>query len=122
MDEEKGDIYEYVASYVDNLCIVAKQAKIVISHLQNICKYKLKGTGSISFHLGCDYFLDNDKNLCYAPRKYIDKLINNFVQMFGHKPKFYWSPLAHGDHPEIDMSKELDEKEIKQYQSMIGSL
>ena len=42
--------------------------------------------------------------------------------MFGNKPKLYWSPLDHGDHPEIDTTEELDEKWIKLYQSMIGSL
>ena len=42
--------------------------------------------------------------------------------MFGKRPKFYWSPLEHGDHPEIDTSEELNETGIKQFQSMIGSL
>ena len=115
-----GYSYEYIASYVDDLFIVAKEPEMVVKHLQDICKYKLKGTGSISFHLDYNYFLDDDKNLCYRSRQYIHKLINNFVQMIGYKPKFYWSSLAHGDHAEIDMSEELDEKGIKQYQPMLG--
>ena len=117
-----GQKYEYIASYVDDLCIVAKEPEKIINYLQNVCQYKLKGTGPISFHLGCNYFNDNDQNLCYAPRKYIEKLIEDYIHMFGHKPKFYWSPLDHGDHPEIDTTEELDENGTKQYQSMIGSL
>ena len=42
--------------------------------------------------------------------------------MFGQKPKQYISPLEKGDHPKIDLSEELDEIRIKQYQSMIGLL
>ena len=118
----KGKKYEYVASYVDDLCIVAKQPELIIQHLQDICKYKLKGTGPIKYHLGCDYFFDDDDNLCYAPRKYIGKLIEDYTHIFGHKPKQYWSPLEQGDHPETDTSEELDENGTKQYQSMIGSL
>ena len=44
------------------------------------------------------------------------------MQMFGIKPKQYWSPLEHRDHAEVDTFEELDKSGIKQYQSMIGSL
>jgi hypothetical protein len=57
-----------------------------------------------------------------APKKYIEKLLDSFVRMFGHKPCQYSSPLEHGDHPEIDDSKELELDDIKNYQSLIGSL
>ena len=60
--------------------------------------------------------------MCYVPKKYIQKLITDFTHLFGHKPKHYWSPRKHGDHPDTDTSKKLDEYGIKQYQSMIGSL
>ena len=116
------ETYKYIASYIDDLCIVVKQPETTIKHLQDICKYKLKGTGPITYHLGCDYFLDNENNLCYDPRNYINKLTNDYTHMFGHKQRHYWSPLKHGDHPETDTSKELNEDGIKQYQSMIGSL
>ena len=43
--------------------------------------------------------------------------------MFGCNPKAnVQSPLEHGDHPEIDDSKLLDEDDIQQYQSLIGAL
>ena len=50
------DIYKYIASYVDDLCIVEKKPEEIIQHLEHTCQYKLKETGPISFHLGCDYF------------------------------------------------------------------
>jgi hypothetical protein len=45
----------------------------------------------------------------------------DFITMFGKKPKAYVSPLEPGDHPELDESKLLDIEGIKQYQSIIGS-
>jgi hypothetical protein len=46
----------------------------------------------------------------------------DFIVMFGAKPKAYVSPLEPGDHPEFDESDLLDFEGIKQYQSLIGSI
>ena len=117
-----GNAYEYIATYVDDLLICSKDPKSIIDKLQEEHGYKLKGTGPISFHLGCDYFRDDDGVLCFAPKKYIEKMIDNFTNMFGHKPREYTSPLERGDHPELDTSAELDAGGIKKYQSLIGAL
>jgi len=56
-----------------------------------------------------------------SPRKYIEKLLGTYEHIFGSKPKQnVTSPLEKGDHPELDMSEELDG--IKNYQSLIGAL
>jgi hypothetical protein len=87
-------------------------------------KFKLKGTGLIKFHLECDFFRDKKGVSCFAPRKYIDKLIASCERMFGSKPKTnkITSPLVKGDHPEIDDYAFLEEEGIQQYQSLIGQL
>jgi hypothetical protein len=87
-------------------------------------KFKHKGTGPIEFHLGCDFFHDEEDVLCFAPRKYIDKLIASYERMFGSKPKTtkITSPLIKGDHPKIDDSAFLDNEGIQQYQLLIGQL
>ena len=64
-----GDIYEYVAVYVDDLAINAKNPEGLRELLVSKYKYKLKGTGPISFHLGCDFFRDKNGVLCMAPKK-----------------------------------------------------
>jgi hypothetical protein len=46
--------------------------------------------------------------MCYAPIKYIEKMTENFKRIFGHTPKNASSPLAKGDHPELDTSDLLD--------------
>jgi hypothetical protein len=88
-------------------------------------KFKLKGTGPTEFHLGCDYFRDEEGVLCFlAPHKYIEKLVASYERMFGLKPKTnkITSPLVKGDHSEIDDSAFLEEEGIQQYQSLIGQL
>ena len=67
---DKGDHYEYIAVYVDDLLIASKDPKAILPDLLQVeHHFKLKGTGPISFHLGCDFFRDKDGNLCYAPNK-----------------------------------------------------
>ena len=119
---DMGDHYEYIAVYVDDLAIVSRNAKAITDMLSGPHNFKLKGTGPVTFHLGCDFFRDPDGVLCYAPRKYIEKTIDNYVRIFGQKPKQYTSPLVKGDHPELDTSDLLEIDDIKIYQSLIGAL
>ena len=120
--KDMGDHYEYIAVYVDDLLIASKNPQKVIDMLTDKNNFKLKGTGPIEFHLGCDFFRDKDGVLCMAPRKYIDKCVGNYERMFGEKPKKASSPLVKGDHPELDTSELLDTAGQRIYQSLIGSL
>ena len=67
--------------------------------------YKLKGVGDPRYHLGGDFFRDPDGCLCYSAQTYVKRLIVNYTQMFGEPPKSYMSPLAKGDHPELDLTE-----------------
>jgi hypothetical protein len=118
-----GDIWEYVAVYVDDLAFAMKDPQVFVNVLKEVHKFKLKGTGDIAFHLGCDFFREDNGTLCMAPRKYIEKMLGNYERMFGEKPKLnIYSPLEKGDHLETDDSEFLDEHGTQQYQSIIGSL
>ena len=108
--------------YVDDLLICSKDPQSIVSMLKDENGFKLKGTGQISFHLGCDYFRNAEGQLCYAPRKYIDKCVETYERLYGCKPKQYRSPLEKNDHPELDNSELLEIEETKIYQSLIGSL
>jgi len=117
-----NDHYEYVCVYVDDLAFAMKDPSSFVSTLENKYSFKLKGTGELSFHLGCDFFRDDDGTLCMSPIKYIERMIDNYVRMFGEKPKQnVMSPLEKGDHPELDDSALLDAEGIQHYQSLIGS-
>ena len=119
---DRGDHYEHIAVYIDDLLIASKVPQSIITALEKDHKFKLKGTGPVSFHLGCDFFRDKDGVLCYAPLKYIEKMIANYVRIFGQQPKQASSPLVSGDHPELDTSELLDIERTKIYQSLIGAL
>ena len=49
-------------------------------------------------------------------------MADNFERLFGHRPRDYKSPLEPNDHPELDLTPELDEDDTQIYQSLIGSL
>ena len=92
------DIYKYVAVYVLDLALALKDPAGFVKKLEEKIKFKLKGTGPMSFHLGCDFFRDSTGTLCYAPRKYTQKSLERFECMFGEKPsKEYQSPIKKGD-------------------------
>jgi hypothetical protein len=76
---------------VDDLAIVTKAPQEIADMLHNKYGFKLKGTGPIHFHLGMDFFRDNNGVLCIAPKKYIEKMIVSYEQMFGTKPNMKYS-------------------------------
>ena len=87
------DIWEYIAVYVDDLAIAAKDPKSVCDMLTQQYKYKLKGVGPLEIHLGCDFFRDQEGVFCFGPKKYIKKSIEAYEKMFNEKPKKASSPL-----------------------------
>ncbi len=113
--------YEYIAVYVDDLTIASKDPQAIVDILLDVHKFKLKGTGPLNFLLGCDYFRDSDNILCYAPKKYISKMIDVYKELFGETPRPYLTPLEKGDHPELDETELLDAKHTQIYQSLIGA-
>lgn len=118
-----GDVYEYIAVYVDDLAMAMTDPAAFTTILQERYNFKLKGTGSITFHLGCDFFRDHTGVLCMSPHKYIEKMVDGYIRMFQSKPKAtVYSPLKHGDHPEMHDSPLLGPDAVLQYQSLIGSM
>ena len=78
-------------------------------------RFKLKGTGPITFHLGMD------GTLCTIPRKCIEHDIdpNHECNIFRESPKqVVMSSQENGDHPE-DL---LYDEGSKNYQSRIGAI
>jgi hypothetical protein len=121
--QKSENTYEYIALYVDDLAIAMKKPKEFVDILEQMYQFKTKRTGPITFHLGMDFFRDEDSTLCLSSIKYIQKLMMNCEQMFGQQPKQnVSSPLEKGDHPETNSSNLLDTKGIQFYQSMIGAL
>ena len=66
--------YEYIAVYVNDLCIAAESPSAIIAIFKTKYHLKVKGAGKLNYHLGTDYFEDPDGTFVSQPRKYIDKL------------------------------------------------
>ena len=56
--KRNSDLWEYMAVYVDDLCIAAKDAESITKILVEKYRFKLKGVGDLTFHLGCDFTRD----------------------------------------------------------------
>ena len=103
--------------------IASKDPGNLVIILTNKYEFKLKGTGTIKYHLGCNFFRDECGSLCYSPKKYLERMESSYKSMFGSKPKTnVSSPLENGDHPELDTTNFLDNEGMQKYQSMIGAL
>ena len=114
--------YEYIACYVDDLALAMKDPKSFLDLLKEKYGFKLKGVGPISYHLGMDYFKDKDGTMVACPKKYIEKMVSTFTQMFGCPPTKAKTPLEKGDHPEIDTSELCDPDDMAKYLTLIGQL
>jgi hypothetical protein len=117
-----GDLYEYVTTYVDDLCLGMLDLKSFTDTLQKKYNFKLKGTGPIDFHLGQSFSRNDDGEMEISAKRYIDKMIDTYVQLYGEKPRKASSPLEQNDHPEMDDSPFLGQDEMQQFQSLTGAM
>jgi hypothetical protein len=116
-----GTHFEYVCVYVDDIMHMSKDPRAFFHDLEHKYGYHLKGVGKPTYHLGGDFFRDADGTLAWGAMSYVKKMITHYEIMFDGKPKEYSSPMAEGDHPELDNLDELDEDGTKRYQSLIGA-
>ena len=119
----KLNLYEYIAVYVDDLCIAAQDPKEIINTLKSKYNLKVKGDGPLTYHLGADYFQDPDGTLVFQPKIYIEKLKETYVRFRNTEPsKVLKTHLEKNDHPELDTSEILEGHEVNHYLTMVGQL
>ena len=118
--EPGGTCYEYIAVYVDDLAIAAKDPQAFCNELKKKYNLKLKGVGPLEYQ--CTYKKDPDGTLAADPRRYVNKILESYERMFKVKPRKSRPPLEGGDHPELDTSELCDEHQTKQFQTLIGQL
>jgi hypothetical protein len=115
-----GERYEYIAVYVNDLAVTLEDNKGLFAILADKYNFKLKGTGPLVYHLGCDFERDEHGVLCMSPKKYIDRMTAEYERIFGTKPSSpVTSPLEKNDHPEIDIPPLLDDDGIHKYQPLL---
>ena len=120
--EPGGTCYEYIAVYVDDLAIAAKDPQAFCNEPKEKYNLKLKGVGPLEYHLGCTYKKDPDGTLAADPRRYINKILESYERMFKEKPRKSRPPLEGGDHPELHTPELCDEHQTNQFQTLVGQL
>ena len=115
------DVWEYIVVYVEDIIVAMKDLKSFFEELQDPEKvgFKMKGVGSPTYHLGADFFRDDDGTLCLGLQTYAKRLCSNFEQLYGEAPKSVFSPLDHDDHPELDDSSFCGPEDTSKFQSLI---
>ena len=118
-----SDYCKYITVHAGNLLIVLKDPQIIIQTLLTKYKFKLKGIGTISYYLGCNFFRDNNRISCFAPSKHIEKMASNYKAILRCKPyaKVYLL-FEKGDYLELGTSELLDAKSTQKYYSLISPL
>ena len=74
--EPGGTCYEYIAVYVDDVAIAAKDPQAFCNELKKKYNLKLKGVGPLEYHLGSTYKKDHDGTLAADPRRYVKRFLN----------------------------------------------
>ena len=120
------DIYEYVASYVDDLCYVVSDPENFLEDLKenSVYNFDLKRSEEVNINLGCGFVQEFTGAMCIDAGRYVDKMCDNYSKLFPGAPiqKRYRQPLETNDHPELEMTAFCNEDKIEIYQSLIGSM
>jgi len=75
---DKGDHCEHIVVCADDLAMIANCIpEVIVKALIDEHNFKLKGTGPTKFHLGCDFCRDKQGVPCCAPKKHIEKILDN---------------------------------------------
>ena len=69
--------------------------KEITDQLQHKHNFKLKGTGPLTYHLGCAYTRDPDGTIVGDPTQYIEKILESYERTFGSKPQLSWNIFPH---------------------------
>ena len=129
--KNKGDHYEYIATYVDDLMIASKDPQYIIDYLEDKegnNGYELKGTGPPEYYLGGDVILLNEHwqklgiKWGLSAATYLKNVIPKLENLVGKVISKYSSPMQLNFHPELDESDLLDQEGASKYRCFIGSL
>lgn len=118
--------YEYIARYVDDLMVFAKDPMDIMNKLQEV--YVLKGVGTPRYYLGGDVLDLNEhwaaegQTRALSAQTYIQNCLPKLAEMLNMDrfPRKN-TPLDEAYHPELDDSELCCPVVASKYRSMIGS-
>jgi hypothetical protein len=132
--DEEGDLYDYIAFYVDDFIIVSNHPAELVKELGEI--FSIKEIGPPSRYLGADVRWV-DGYFHFSSSTYLAEVLDQ-LQRAGslednptngfkkYKTPYEFkdddTPLVPGDHPEDDTTEMLDDKGHNLFQRMVGIL
>ena len=123
---KNSDRYDYIAVYVDDLIIAARDPMNIIKELEQVGKYTFKGVGVPEYYLGGDVSLkknnEGKSQIVLSSKTYIMNVCDKIERLFNLRLRNYHSPLEGGYHPELDQSEFLTGDDISKYRMLVGSL
>ena len=124
---DAGDHYEYIAKYIDDLLIIAKDPKAILDKLKKpVGPYEFKGVGSPEYYLGGDVKIVYEGNsiseLWMSAKTYVKRICDKIKDLMDWDLKGYMNPMDPHYHAEVDGSDFLEGDEISKYRMMVGSL
>jgi hypothetical protein len=119
---DAGDCYEYLALYVDDVLGALKNPKEFMETISSPpYSFQFKGGGEPDFHLGGSFQREADGTLLYNAKKYIARLVERYRHVYGEDPPKANEPMGPDIYPELDESDLCNEKEITEFQSLLGA-
>ena len=110
--------YEYIATYVDDIIIVAEEPSKYLDIIKK--KFPIRNIEELpEYYLGNNLEIRKNKTIKVHSKKYVTEIIKRYEKQYGSLKK-HNVPSIPNDHPELDDSPLLDEKERRHYQSNIG--
>ena len=110
MVENCNSHYEYNARYVDEILIFSKEPEELIKCLKLV--YPLQGVCVPEYYLGGDFEIHKSfkgvETFAFGAKTYLSNVCERIEKLIDMILKKYETPLATGDHPEIDDTGLLD--------------
>ena len=124
--KDKGDHYEYITRYVDDVIIFSKDPMTVMQELKGT--YTMKGVGKPMYYLGGDVIELGPEwekegiHQVFSAETYITNVLPKLAKSCGLEEFRKWNTPFHEEYyPEMDETEFLPVDKITIYKSLLGS-
>ena len=117
-ESDDGNSYEYIATYVDDIIVVAKEPMRYLENMKR--KFPIRNIEEMpEYYLGNNIEIRNNNTIKINSKKYITEIVSRYEKEHGALKKEN-VPATPNDHPELDKSPFLNDEGRRHYQSNIG--
>ncbi len=121
----RGDYYEYLVLYVDDILAWSKEPMAIMKQLQEV--YILKGVGVPEYYLGGDFetldehWTAENVGSAFSAKTYIGNVVPKFEKLLDMEFKKIKTPMDENYHPECETSPFVGEEMASKFRAILGS-